>query len=194
MNGTSPSLDLLVCGLEEIDGSLDGSVTHVISILDPDRGEPDCVERFCGGGLDQRLLRLRFHDVIEHLPTLAAPDPGHIAAIVRFAGAMRAHSAPRLLVHCHMGISRSTAAAIIVLADRHGDPEGAVEHVTAIRPAAWPNLRMIELADRMLRLDARLVGAVRRHHAKVLLRRPELREAFRASGRAREVEGLETLA
>jgi hypothetical protein len=50
---------------------------------------------------------------------------------------------------------------------------------------------MIELADRLLELDSHLIAAVRRHDAKALLRRPELREAFIRSGRAREVEGLD---
>jgi len=188
--GSAPNgLDIVICGLEEMDGTLDASVTHVISILDPDYQEPAGMARFA----EAQLLRLRFHDVIERLPMLSPPDAEHVAAIVQFGQVLKAHDAARLLVHCHMGISRSTAAAIILLADHGGDADAAVERVTAIRPAAWPNLRMIELADRLLKLDARLIRAVRRHHARALVRRPELRDVFIAHGRAREVENLEAI-
>lgn len=183
-------LDLAICGLEEIDGALDERITHVVSILDPGWQEPARI----AGMAEPKLLRLRFHDVIEALPTVEAPAAGHIAALLDFGGALAADAAARVLIHCHMGISRSTAAAIILLANHGSDAEAAVARVTQLRPIAWPNLRMIELADRLMNLDSGLVRAVRRHHARALLRRPELRDAFIRGGRAREVEGLDALA
>jgi predicted protein tyrosine phosphatase len=183
-------LDLVICGLNEIDDTLDARVTHVISILDPGVAEPPKIAMLAA----DRVLRLRFHDVIEVQPVGEAPTERHIAALVEFGAAMRLDADHRALVHCHMGISRSTAAAIILTADQGRDAESAVARVAALRPIVWPNLRMIELADALLGFDRRLVGAVRRHHARALLRRPELREAFIRGGRSREVEGLETLA
>lgn len=182
-------LDITICGLHEIVGCFDARTTHAISILDPDSDEPDGFATLA----TENLLRLRFHDVIEPMPTISAPDNGHIAAILQFGTAMKAHDAPRLLIHCHAGISRSTATAIILLAHHGATAEAAVERVVAVRPIAWPNLRMIEIGDRMLKLDQRLVRAVRRHHAQALLRRPELKEAFTRNGRAREVQGLESI-
>jgi len=183
-------LDIVICGLHEIDNTLDQRVTHVLSILDPGTPEPAKFAELA----DDQLLRLRFHDVIEDdQPLTDAPAAAHIEAILKFgAAAARAHH--RILIHCHMGISRSTAAAIMLLASHHGDAEAAVAHVAVIRPVAWPNLRMIELADAARAFDGRLVRAVRRHHAQALLRRPELRDAFTRHGRGREVEGLESLA
>jgi predicted protein tyrosine phosphatase len=183
-------LDLVICGLQEIDGTLDERVTHVLSILDPGTPEP---ARFAELPDDQ-LLRLRFHDVIEeYQPLSEAPQQAHIAAILKFGEeAARAHH--RILIHCHMGVSRSTAAAVMLLAKESGDAEAAMARVAELRPIAWPNLRMIELADENLALGRSLVHAVRRHHARVLLRRPHLREAFALHGRAREVEGLDGLA
>ena len=182
--------DLVICGLHEIDGTLDERVTHVLSILDPGTPEP---AKFAELPADQ-LLRLRFHDVIEEdQPLTEAPSPMHIEAILKFgADAARAHH--RILIHCHMGISRSTAAAVMLLAKEGRDPEAAVAHVTALRPIAWPNLRMIELADAHLGLEQTLVHAVRRHHARALRKKPEYRESFILHGRAREIEGLEGLA
>jgi predicted protein tyrosine phosphatase len=186
MTKAKDGLDVVICGLGEILGTFDTSVTHVVSILDPGTLEPAGLAAMPG----RNLLRLRFHDVIEPDPAESVPEREHIAAIVEFGRMARAHPAPRLLIHCHAGISRSTAAAIILLTDNGEAPSRAVERVVAMRPAAWPNLRMIEIADRLLALDDRLVAAVRRHHASAVARRPELREIFIANGRAREVEGL----
>lgn len=183
------NLDIVICGLQEIDGTLDERVTHVLSILDPGTPEP---AKFAELPAEQ-LLRLKFHDIIEtNIPAMDAPAVEHIEAILAFgAAATRAHH--RILIHCHMGISRSTAAAVMLLASHHGDADAAVAHVASIRPVAWPNLRMIELADTARAFDGRLVRAVRRHHAQALLRRPELKDAFTRHGRGREVEGLEGL-
>lgn len=181
--------DLVICGLGEIDGMLDERVTHVLSILDPGTPEPP---KFAGLPPEQ-LLRLRFHDVIEDdQPLTDAPRLAHIDAILKFGEeAARAHH--RILIHCHMGISRSTAAAIMLLAKESRDAHTAVTRVTELRPIAWPNLRMIEIADERLGFERTLVHAVRRHHARALRRKPEMRDAFALHGRAREVEGLESL-
>lgn len=180
-------LDIVICGLDEIGGICDARVTHVVSILDPEIDDAAAMAQVAHAD----VLRLRFHDCIEHMPLRSPPDAGHVAAIVQFGTRLRGHAAARVLIHCHMGISRSTAAAILLLVNHGHDPEAAVDHVAAIRPIAWPNLRMIELGDRLLNLETKLIQAVRRHHARVLVKRPELREAFIANGRRREVEGFE---
>lgn len=187
---TTQSLDITICGLNEIAGCFDARHTHAISILDPETEEP---QSFSALAVDN-LLRLRFHDVIEHQPAIAPPDVGHIAAILNFGAGLKGHAAPRLLIHCHAGISRSTAAAIILLSNHGAEADAAVAQVVSVRPKAWPNLRMIEIGDRMLKRENRLVQAVRRHHARALAARPELREIFTQCGRAREVEGLDALA
>jgi hypothetical protein len=56
---------LTVCGLDELDRRSGRSVTHVLSILDPEWAEPEAFEDF-----DPHFrTTLRFHDAIE-------PDSG----------------------------------------------------------------------------------------------------------------------
>src|SRR6185295_5065644 len=110
-------------------GCFDARTTHAVSILDPDSEEPDGFATLA----TENLLRLRFHDVIERMPGVSPPDNGHIAAILKFGTAMKFHDAPRLLIHCHAGISRSTATAIILLAHRGESAEAAVHRVVTAR-------------------------------------------------------------
>jgi len=95
-----------------------------------------------------------------------------------------------LLVHCHMGISRSTAAMLMLLAQARPQEAGdtLLEHLRAIRPQAWPNLRMIEFADGLLGRSGRLTTALGRHYARQLAARPDLAGPMRRAGRGREVD------
>lgn len=181
---------LTICGLEELDGHSGSRVTHVLSILDP--GWPDPAG-FGSWEKHDRLL-LRFHDIIDPIDDQVLPEPEHVAEILGFADTIEADAGVRenghLLIHCHMGISRSTAAMTMLLAQAYPDePEDAiVARLTAIRPQAWPNLRMIGFADEMLSRDGRLSAAVSRLHARQIERQPKLAETFRRLGRAREVD------
>jgi len=60
--------------------------------------------------------------------------------------------------------------------------------VLRIRSRAWPNLRIIELGDKLLGRGGDLVSSVSIAYRSQLERRPELAEFFIADGRAREVQ------
>jgi predicted protein tyrosine phosphatase len=113
----------------------------------------------------------------------------NVARVLEFGTGLRAGD--HLLVHCHAGVSRSTAAMTLILAQAR--PDSAAEEVMAevvrIRKPAWPNLRMIELGDRMLGRDGALVAAVHARYAAVLARKPYKAETFTEAGRGREVRG-----
>ena len=89
-----------------------------------------------------------------------------------------------------MGISRSTAAMTLILAQARPDRPAAeaVAEVARIRRKAWPNLRMIEIGDAMLGRDGTLVRAAEERYGYVLSRRPEIGPLMVDMGRAREVE------
>jgi len=183
------SIKVTICGIDELDGHADAQVTHVLSILDPATPTPGAFDRY---GRHARL-ELRFHDVIEiDLPGYDPPEPHHIAALLDFARAMSADAGerPHLLVHCHMGISRSTAAAALAMAATAPErsPQEIVAEIARIRPKAWPNLRMIEIGDGMLGRSGALVRAVRARHRELAASLPQVATFMRDSGRGRELD------
>jgi len=108
---------LTICGIDELAGHCPGGVTHVLSILDPGWPEPEALSIF---DVHQRL-RLRFHDVIESQPGWIAPERWDVELLLAFARGLNASGETHLLIHCHAGVSRSTAAAALVLAQARAD-------------------------------------------------------------------------
>lgn len=181
-----PDRHLTVCGLDEIVGFRAAGVTHVLSIADP--GTP--AETYFDGFAPHRRLDLRFHDIIDELPGHIFPTPGHVDEILAFGEAMAAEgeSLRHLLVHCHMGVSRSTAAMLMLIVQRHpGDEAGAVAKLAAIRPQAWPNSVMIGYAEAVLGTKGRLRQALAPQYRRVAAEQPELMALLRRVGREREI-------
>jgi predicted protein tyrosine phosphatase len=175
---------LTVCGLDELDRHSGRGVTHVLSILDPEWPEPQAFEDFD----PHYRATLRFHDAIEPDPGVMLPQKSDIEAILAFG--RDAGDVSHLLIHCHAGLSRSTAAMLMILAQAHpGETEEAiVDRLLEIRPQAWPNSRMIGFADERLSRDGRLSAAIGRIYARRLEIAPDLAESMRRLNRAREVE------
>ena len=138
--------------------------------------------------------------MIEPGPGLVLPEPDHVRQILAFNDDLEADVAERgeghLLIHCHMGISRSTAAMTMLLAQAYPDEDGEriVERLTTVRPQSWPNLRMIGFADDMLGRGGDLSGAVSRLHARQIAAKPHLAKVMTDLGRGREVETALALA
>jgi predicted protein tyrosine phosphatase len=107
-----------------------------------------------------RHLRIGVHDVVEAAEGTIAPQRAHIAEMLAFAKGWD-RSAP-LLVHCWAGISRSTAAAYILLCDLHGPGhEGQIARsLRLLAPHAQPNRLMIQHADQLLAREGRMIAAV----------------------------------
>jgi predicted protein tyrosine phosphatase len=174
-----------ICGIDELPGHCAGGVTHVLSILDPGWPEPDSLNKF---RVDRRL-KLRFHDVIEAHPGWIAPERWDVELLLAFARDLSASREAHLLIHCHAGVSRSTAAATLVLAQTCPERPAAeaLEAVARRRPRAWPNLRMLELGDDILGRGGEIVEAAAAHYRRALERDPWLAEAMIEGGRRREV-------
>lgn len=103
-----------------------------------------------------RHLRVPVDDIAEAHRGAVLPAETHVRKLVEYLKHWPA-DAP-LLIHCFAGISRSTAAALIVLA-LHVDEHDAAQQLRAAAPHAHPNRRIIALADQILGRDGRLIAA-----------------------------------
>lgn len=179
---------ITVCGIDELAGHGDAGVSHVLSILDPGWPVPSAFGTY---GEHERL-ELRFHDIIEDEAGMIPPRLEHIERLLAFGRDLMAEppSGAHLLVHCHAGVSRSTASMAVILAQAQParPAEAAFDKVLRIWPGAWPNLRIVELADALLGRQGELVAAAHGVYRRQAVRRPELVDVMRSSGRGREVE------
>jgi len=179
---------ITVCGIEELTDHCETGASHVLSILDPDWPIPDA---FGGFGVHEKL-ELRFHDVIEDGAGLIPPRLEHVERLLSFGQDLHAEPPDNahLLVHCHAGISRSTASMALILAQGAPSLSGAeiLREILRIRPKAWPNLRIIEMGDAMLSRNGELTAAAIEIYRQQLEIRPELADFMIRGGRIREVQ------
>lgn len=179
-----------VCGLDELESFSKSSVTHVLSLLDPGRDVGNSLSKFA---LTEHKV-IHFHDIIEACPDHVLPQPEHISEILTFGQSAfeseREVVENHLLVHCFMGVSRSTAAMITLMAQSH--PEWSADELFAelrsIRPRAWPNSLIIAYADDLLERQGVLNNALRRHYHLQLEKYPEVGPWMVDLGRRREVQ------
>jgi predicted protein tyrosine phosphatase len=187
-----PSVDtpfmITVCGLEELAGHADRQVSHVLSILDPDQPEPEAF----GAYGEHARLELKFHDVIEDTPGFWAPQRQDVAEMLAFGKDILRdpQNLRHLLVHCHMGISRSTAAMALLLAQAMPDVPASdvMTRIVRIREKAWPNLRILTFGEEQLGRKGELSSAAGALYRLQLERRPEIKNFFIDAGRGREID------
>jgi len=180
------SFRITVCGIPELEDFCNSGVTHVLSIIDPPTPDPAPLANF----LPHARTVLRFHDDIREEPGRQPPEECHIRMLLGLGSELAALPAPgaHLLVHCHMGISRSTAAVAILLAQqRPGFEHEIFTELRHLRPYSWPNSRMIAMADKLLNRDGTLIEALRPHQREVLKRHPKIADLVVRIGRNHEL-------
>jgi len=129
--------------------------SHLVTLLGPDT--PIVTPE---GFAAERHLKLVVHDIHEPAPDFIAPETAHVAELLRFAGTWE-QKAP-ILIHCWAGISRSTAAAYILLCNLNA-PGAEAEIARALRhraPHAQPNRLLVRHADALLGRGGRMIAAV----------------------------------
>lgn len=132
----------------------DFAPTHVVSLIDPDLAAHRRPVLPTGVALLQRS----FYDL--DTPGTENADAATIADLIAFLRGWAGVPGARLLVHCHMGVSRSTACAYTALAV-HVGPGREAEALTrllAITNKPWPNKLVVELADATLDRGGALVA------------------------------------
>lgn len=178
---------LTVCGIDELVEAGGSRPTHVLSILDPDWPVPEAFGTYG----EHEKLELRFHDAIETIPGQITPNEDHVRALLAFGRDLMAEPPEdaHLLVHCHAGISRSTASMALILAQDLPDTPASeiLGEVLRIRDKAWPNLRMIEMGDAMLGRGGSLVEAAHAIYRRQIGVRPHLWAFMEQANRAREL-------
>jgi predicted protein tyrosine phosphatase len=185
-SSTLPARRLTVCGIAELDKFHGAGVSHVLSLLDPNTPDPPAL----AGLKARRHQLLYFHDVTEPYSGYAAPQIEHVEGVLAFGRELMAEqeALDHLLVHCHMGISRSTAAMAILLTQAEaGSEERAFQTLFTIRPRAWPNSRMVAIADRLLKRHGALEAALRRHQRRIIEHHPDIAQLVVSVGRGSEL-------
>lgn len=179
------AFDVTICGIPELEGFCTQGMTHVLSILDPNLDDPEAFQRFAP---HERTI-LRFHDDVRVAQGRVPPKREHVQALLDLGEKLRSQAeGTRLLVHCHMGVSRSTAAVAIILAQHYpGNEAEAFDKIRSIRPFSWPNSRMIGMADEMLGCGGRFVEALEHHQREVLEIHPEMSDLMMRVGRGHEI-------
>jgi predicted protein tyrosine phosphatase len=88
------------------------------------------------------------------------PAEEHVAQVIAFVRGWD-RVAP-LVIHCYAGVSRSTAAAYIAacVLDEQRSELSIAHELRERSPTATPNALLVEVADRMLKREGRMVAAV----------------------------------
>jgi predicted protein tyrosine phosphatase len=177
---------ITICGIAELGEHCQTGVTHVLSILDPAWPDPAAFKDFP----PHRREALRFDDAIAPTGGATLPTEADVAKLLEFGRDVAVAGADaHLLIHCHAGISRSTAAAALLLAQEnpYRSADDIFAEIARLRPRAWPNLLMLELGEAALGRRGQLVGAVAEQYRRVVETDPSFIIFLREGGRLREV-------
>src|SRR5579859_6820749 len=144
---------LAISGISEAPYIASRWATKVVSLLDVGTSFPGVVLR------EPHHLILNFDDIEQPTADKLPPSLFHADQILSFG--QQLGDTDRLLVHCHVGIARSTAAAIGLCIQSGMSIEQAFDHVERVRNVLWPNDMLIEHIDHKLALGGALVAHVR---------------------------------
>lgn len=139
--------------------------TGIISIADP-WAETLVLEK--NSGADH--LELRFVDLDQPLEAgeprrdMVMPTAAMVEQALDFAAR---HAQTRLLIHCHAGVSRSTAIGLAIYAARlgAGAEEQSLDALLETVPDAVPNLAVVAIADNLLQRSGNLLSTIVRWDA-----------------------------
>lgn len=136
---------IFVCPLSQLEPTLQQSQAQWMISLSSPGGSSSHPSQITSGH-----LCLEFNDIDRPRQGLIAPDKIHIAELLNFLDLWNWQG--DLVIHCWMGISRSTAAACIALA-RYTSPcrfDQLAKTLRRASPVATPNPLMIAIADELL--------------------------------------------
>ncbi len=181
-----PPFTVTICGIPELPQHVGASVTHVLSIIDTHEPRPPALD----GYRDIEHELIRFDDIVAEYPGFEACTQQHIEKLLKFGERVHARPDGHVLVHCHAGISRSTAAAAILMSQfTPGNEEEAFLKLLELRKHGWPNTRMVEFADRLLNRRGALMEGLLAYRRAMIAAKPHLSEIITNIGRGHELPG-----
>ncbi len=145
-----------VCSLARLHQTVENiGARHVVSLI----GDEASLVR-PAQILVENHLWLRLHDISTPLDGYIMAGEEQVAELIRFVKRWD-RSAP-LVVHCYMGISRSTASAYASVCALNPDRSETdiAQSLRAASPTATPNIRIVSLADKLLGRQGRMIAAI----------------------------------
>ena len=130
--------------------------SHIVSLLDQASMSPTP-----DGILSEHHLKLSMNDISSPREDLVAPSQAHVEQLIAFVRTWDQRSP--ILIHCWLGISRSTAAAFITLCTLNGDGVAESNLARKVRthaPYAAPNPLLVAFADNLLGREGRMSAAI----------------------------------
>src|SRR3954471_21931926 len=145
-----------VCSLARLHDTVrETGARHVVTLIK----DVSLVHRPATITAENHLL-LDMDDINDHIEGYVVPAEEHVGELLRFVRTW--NRATPLVVHCYAGISRSTAGAYVAACALNSSRcELAIARaLRGASPTASPNIRLVSLADRVLRRDGRMVAAI----------------------------------
>ena len=146
---------IIICGLADIQNCVDKySPDKMLTIINKNFS-PDTPK-----GMDEnRHIKMLIDDISEPREGFILPEKHHVKSLLDFTDDW--NLTKPLLVHCHMGISRSTATSLGVAAKFDPDNiEIIIEKLNEVAPHASPNKIMTKYFDELLNLNNRLYSSL----------------------------------
>jgi predicted protein tyrosine phosphatase len=145
-----------VCSLARLHATVEETgARHIVTLINDETLvlRPDCVAA-------EDHLFLGMHDITFELDGYRPPAEEHVHRLIDFV--TRWHRRTPLVVHCYAGISRSTAGAYIAACalNPRRDEGVLARAMRGASPTAFPNIRLVSLADAILGRGGRMVTAI----------------------------------
>jgi predicted protein tyrosine phosphatase len=145
-----------VCSLARLhDTVTDTGARHIVTLMKDVSlvRRPECIP-------EPNHLLLDMDDISMPIDGYVLPAEEHVTKLLDFVTGW--DRVMPLVVHCYAGISRSTAGAFIAACalNPKRDERGIARRIREASPTAMPNLRLVALADDLLRRKGRMIGAV----------------------------------
>jgi predicted protein tyrosine phosphatase len=153
---------IIVCSLSRLQETVGKSrARHVVTLVRDEELIRREREALRGNGVKpEDHLWLEMDDIAEEMDGMIAPSEQHIEQLIVFL--KRWDRAQPMVVHCYAGISRSTAAAFIAACaiSPERDEAEIAARLRAASPTAYPNRRLVALADRYLKRGGKMTAAI----------------------------------